>query len=534
MPLYASVDIGSNSVRMMVADVEPNQKTQILAEDRQVTRLGASVFAGGSISEDAMRFVCDNLARTAQVIHRFDLKGLRAVATSAVRDANNQHEFLARAEEALGYPVEIISGSEEARLIHLGVQARWPQPGRRILLIDVGGGSAELIAGDQGLLAESFSKPLGAVRLAAVFLHHDPPLPVELHQMNEYIHEKLADPVTRLGRRFDRTIGTSATAAAIVSAVNKITRAHREDADRLPVSRSEIRRLYQELSGLDLGARRKVTGIGPRRAELIVPGIAVFLHVLEAMDQDSLFYSAAGVRDGIIADLAARGAGGELSRLTTDQRRVVEDMASRYGVQVEHVRKVAQLSHDLFLALAPVHKLRPRQGRMLEAAAYLHDIGHFVSDTGHHKHSYYLVLNSDMAGFTDGERQFIASLCRYHRKSAPTARHPQFQAVTADERQSLILLTPLLRLADSLDRGHGQRVDRITVELRDGNVILGLEATAETDLEMWAAERIADLFHETYGVPLVVIGARTPRSAPSPLTEFGERPEAPAGWPGSA
>ncbi len=519
MPRYAAVDIGSNSVRMLVAEVEANQKMQILAEDRQVTRLGVSVFQGGRISEEAIRFVCENLARIALAIRKFDLHGVRAVATSAVRDANNQHEFIAKAEDALGYPVEIISGSEEARLIHLGVQTRWPQPDRRLLTVDVGGGSVELVVSDRGALAESFSKPLGAVRLTAVFLKHDPPLPVELQQMNEFIKEKLADPVTRLKlQTFDGTIGTSATAAAIVSAVNNIPRMRREDADRLPATVAEVRKLYQDLSRLDLAGRRKVTGIGPRRAEMIVAGTAVFLRVLEVFRQESLHYSVAGVRDGIIADLAARGVGRSLSQLTAEQRQVVEAMAVHYGVQPEHARKVASLARDLFLALTPFHKLAPQYGRLLEAAAYLHDIGHYVSDTGHHKHSYYLVLNSDMAGFTDAERQFVASLCRYHRKSAPSPRHPQFQAVDADDRQSLILLTPLLRLADSLDRGHVQRVERINVELRNGNVVLGLESGGDSELEMWAVERIADLFHETYGVPLVVKMAQTKSPAPSELT----------------
>jgi exopolyphosphatase/guanosine-5'-triphosphate,3'-diphosphate pyrophosphatase len=173
---------------------------------------------------------------------------------------------------------------------------------------------------------------------------------------------------------------------------------------------------------------------------------------------------------------------------------------------------------------------------MLEAAAYLHDIGHFVSDTGHHKHSYYLVLNSDMAGFTDAERQFIASLCRYHRKSNPTHRHPQFQAVPTEQRQSLILLTPLLRLADSLDRGHNQRIEGIAVALRNGNVVLGLESSGEIDLEVWAAERIAEQFHAVYGVPLVVRAARTAPSAPTlaALTGSEEPPEVPAERQGSA
>ncbi len=505
MPHYAAVDIGSNSVRMMVADVGPNQRVQILTEDRQVTRLGASVFLKGRVSADATQLVLDNLAKWAQAIRKFEVAGMRAVATSAIRDAGNQQEFLARAQTALGHPVEVISGQEEARLVELGVRLRWPLPGERILIVDVGGGSTELVVSNHGALAEAFSKPLGAVRLNEVFLKHDPPLPLELHQMNEYIDEKLADPVKRLtGTPFDRVIGTSATAAAIVSAANGVPRAKRDEADRLRASAAQVKKLYQDVSTSDLAARRKMPGIGPRRAELIVAGAAVFHKVLQQFQLASLHYSAAGVRDGIIADLAARGVGGAYSKLSPDQRRVVEQMALHYGVQLDHVRKVAAIAQDLFVSLQPLHKLLPQYGRLLEAAAYLHDIGHYVSDTGHHKHSYYLTANSDMPEFTDAERMFIAALCRYHRRSAPNPRHPQFQAVDPAERQALVLLTPLLRLADSLDRSHEQRVNSVGVELRNGNVVLNVDSNADTDLELWAAARIADLFQETYGVPLVL------------------------------
>jgi exopolyphosphatase/guanosine-5'-triphosphate,3'-diphosphate pyrophosphatase len=463
---------------------------------------------------------------------------VRAVATAAVRDATNQQELLARASAALGSDVEIISGQEEARLIHLGVQSRWPHPKERFLIIDIGGGSAEIILSDDDRIGQAFSKPLGALRLQELFLRTDPPRASELHRLEEYIAERIGPAVRRIEPiRIDRVVGTSATASAVVCAANRIPRPRREEADRQRATTAHIRRLYREICTLDANARQRITGIGPRRAEIIIPGTAVLLRILEALNMPALFYSSAGVRDGIIADLAARGAGSSLSQLTEDQRRVVQTMAARYGVQAEHAHKVASLAHDLFLALTPLHKLPPQQGRMLEAAAYLHDIGHYVSDTGHHKHSYYLVLNSDMAGFTDAERQFIASLCRYHRRSSPTPRHPQFQALDANGRQSLILLTPLLRLADSLDRGHAQRVGRITVELRSGNVVLTLHPGGELELEMWAAERIADLFHETYGVPLVVNVAQTKPPAPSLLsgtTAFVERPGAPPGSRGSA
>lgn len=503
MPRYAAIDIGSNSVRMLAAETIPGAPTRILAGDREVTRLGAGVFLDGKITPEAIELVCGNLARMAQVYRRLDVIGVRAVATSAVRDASNQQEFLQRASEVLGVPVEIISGQEEARLIQLGVQARWPQANHRVLIVDVGGGSAEIILSEQGALTEAFSKPLGAVRLTEVFLKNDPPAPLELHRMDEYIEEKLATPLRRIGPGpFDRAIATSATAAAIVCAVNRVRRSRRDEADRLKASVAQIRRFYREVRELGLAGRREIVGIGPKRAELIVAGAAVFLRVLELFQQPSLHYSGAGVRDGIIADLAARGVGRELSMLNRDQRRAVEQMARRYGVQVAHARKVAELAQQLFASLEPLHQLAPGFGKLLEASAYLHDIGHFVSDTGHHKHSYYLVAHSDLPGFTNRERQIIALLCRYHRKAMPVPRHSPFQTVDPDARRAIVLLTPLLRIADSLDRSHDQRVSNLHLQVKNGAVAITLESPADTDLEIWAVERVAGSFREAYQVPL--------------------------------
>jgi exopolyphosphatase/guanosine-5'-triphosphate,3'-diphosphate pyrophosphatase len=503
MARYAAVDVGSNSVRMMAAEVGPGGRMEILAQDRQVTRLGSTVFRNGRIGQEAKQFVCENLARMAQSYRKLEVVGVRAVATSAVRDAANQQDFLEKASQALGSRVELISGQEEARLIHLGVQARWAQPDKRVLMIDLGGGSAEIIASENGVLTEAFSKPLGAVRLSEVFLRTDPPTPLELHRMDEYIEEKLANPLRRLASRpFHRVIATSATAAALVCAVNRIPRARRDEADRLRATVSQVRKFYFDVRARALDQRRKIPGIGPRRAELIVAGAAVFLRGLEAFKQPSLYYSAAGVRDGIIADLAARGVGRELSMLTRDQRRTVEQMAQRYGVQVPHARKVAELAHKLFEGAQPLHKLPPNAGKLLEASAYLHDIGHFVSDSSHHKHSYYLVAHSDMPGFTDNERQIIALLCRYHRRSMPTVRHAPFQAIDPDSRRTITLLAPLLRIADSLDRSHEQRVLDMDVQLRNGDVAIALDSKADTDLDIWAAERTADVFREAYLLPL--------------------------------
>jgi exopolyphosphatase/guanosine-5'-triphosphate,3'-diphosphate pyrophosphatase len=503
MPRYAAVDIGSNSVRMMVADVT-SAGTAILAQDRQVTRLGSSVFQEGRISASALQFLCEQLTRMAATFRGFQVSAIRAVATSAVRDAANQDEFRARTQAALGVPVEIISGEEEARLIFLGVQQRWPDNNERMLIVDIGGGSTEFLLNDRGTFLEPFSRPLGAVRLTEVFLKSDPPTDLELRQMNEFIAEKLAGPRENIHGPFDRGVGTSSTAAALVCAANGIPRPQREEADRLHSTTSQVRALYQRLSAMDLAARRGVTGIGPRRAELIVAGSAVLLQSMEAFGLESIAYSMAGVRDGIIADLAARGEGRALSRLDAEQRRVVEEMAQRYGVKPGHARKVGSLALHLFDAFQPLHKLPPIYGKLIEAAGYLHDVGHFVSNSAHHKHSLYLVSNSPMPGFTDAERQCIAVLCRYHRRTAPGPKHPFFETVTSSERRPVILLTPLLRLADSLDRGHQQNVRDITVKLENRQAVIELEASRNTDLELWAADRIADLFRATYEIALTV------------------------------
>ena len=511
MPRYAAIDIGSNSVRMMAAEVSHGE-THILAEDRQVTRLGESVFRDGRISKEALDFLCATLARMSASYSRLDVIGVRAVATSAVRDARNQQEFLQRSSTAVGTNVEVISGPEEARLIHLGVEARWPRPKERTLTIDIGGGSGEFIISQNGQLIDAISKPLGAVRVTEVFLKNDPPQPEELRRLDAYIDEKLGAFVKEHGvEKFDRVLGTSATAAAIISAVNQVPRMKRDEADRMRVSASQIRDLYLRLIESDLAARRKMTGIGPKRAEIVIGGTAVFTRSLDMFGQRSLYYCSAGVRDGIIADLAARGVGRELSQLSREQRSLVESMARRYEVTMKHARHVACLAHRLFELLQPVHQLAPPAGKLLEAAGYLHDIGHFVSGTAHHKHSAYLVANSDMPGFTDKERLTLAALCRFHRKSMPQAGHSHFQALDADSKRVVMSLAPLLRLADALDRSHEQKVRNISSALRDGNLSVLVESDADVDLEIWAANEAAKAFREAYGKPISLQRAKALR-----------------------
>jgi exopolyphosphatase/guanosine-5'-triphosphate,3'-diphosphate pyrophosphatase len=495
---------------MEAAEVSPGHPPKVLASDREVTRLGESVFRAGAVSEEALKATCAVLGRMAELYRKLDVVGVRAVATSAIRDTRNQREFLERASEAAGTHVEIISGTEESRLIHLGVESVWPQEHRRVLILDIGGGSAEIIAAEDKRIRLAASKPLGAVRLREIFLKDDPPSPVQLHQMREFIDDKLASLVRRLGQtKWDRAIATSATAAAVASAVARVPGSQREDVDRLRITTAQTRKLFWKVAAMSVAERRKIKGFGPRRAEIIVPGMAVLLRFLEELHLPAIYYSRAGVRDGIIADLAARNVGAELSRLNPEQRREVEHMSHRYGVSADHARSVAHIANLLFTAMQPLHHLPPATGKLLEAACYLLDVGHFISSSSHHKHSHYVVAHADMPGFTERERILVAALCRYHRKAMPASMHPAWQNLTAEERRTLWLLIPLVRLADNMVRGPEQRIRGLDCHLEDGHVTLQVHATGDIDLEQWGAERAGDAFQQVYGRTITLTKART-------------------------
>jgi exopolyphosphatase/guanosine-5'-triphosphate,3'-diphosphate pyrophosphatase len=505
MSRYAAIDIGSNSIRMLAAEVSSSHSMKVLAADRQVVRLGRTVFREGKLAASEIELACQVLGRMVEQYRKLDMAGVRAVGTAALRDASNRDEFLARAAAIIGHPVEVISGLEEARLIHLGVQRLWPHPQQRVLMMDVGGGSAELILSEGGRLVEAFSKPLGALRLTEVFLKSDPPSERELARMRKYIQERIAGPVARFGTaKVDRMIATSATAAAAVCAVNHVRRSRRDRADRLQATAPQLRQLFREVCSRDSGGRAKITGIGPKRAEIIVAGVAVLHEVVQELRLNRLYYSAAGVREGIIADLSHRQVGMEQARLNADERRAVRALGRRYGVSAPHVRKVADLAGMLFQGLRPLHRLPLAKGRLLEAAAYLYNIGHFVNESRHHRHSMYLVANSDLPGFEDREKTVIATLCRYHRKSMPQASHETFQALHPEDRNSVVLLTPLLRLAVALDQSQEQRVERVEAVVQQTLVELRLFSERDVDIEQWQTEQVAGVFREAYGVPLAV------------------------------
>jgi exopolyphosphatase/guanosine-5'-triphosphate,3'-diphosphate pyrophosphatase len=505
MSRYAAIDIGSNSIRMMAAEVDPHKPVQVLAEDRQVVRLGTGVFREGRLTNSSIELGLQVLTRMAAEYRKHDVLAVQAVGTAALRDASNRNDFLKPAADILGTPIEVISGLEEARLIQLGVQARWPHPSSRILIVDIGGGSAELILAEHGHFIEAVSKPLGAVRLTEMFLKSDPADPREIARMQTYIQERIAGPIARFAQTdVDRMIATSSTAAATVCATNSLKRSRREEADRTPSTARAVRELFREVSTRNLDGRANITGIGPRRAEIIVAGVAVLNEILRGMRLPRMYFSAAGVRDGIIADLAKRKVGMEKARMDVDQSRVVRALTRQYGISMPHVKKVAELASMLFESLRNLHRLPPHNGRVLEAAAYLYNIGHFVNESKHHRHSMYLVANSDLPGFDDREHLMIANLCRYHRKSLPQLSHETFQALPPEDQRTVELLTPLLRIAVALDQSQEQLVERVEVEALQTSVELRIFSEGDVDMEQWQAGQVSPAFEQIYGLPLSV------------------------------
>lgn len=484
---------------MLAAEVTANAGLRQLAEDRQVTRIGESVFATGEVSAETLDLVVNVLERMRKTIAPLEVAGMRAVATSAVRDARNQQEFLRRANAALGAEVEIVSGQEEARLIHHGVVAEPAYARGRHLLIDIGGGSAEFILNEDGALRGAYSKPLGAVRLWQNFIHSDPATPLELIQLEQYIDEKIGEAVSEFGSGgIDFAIGTSASASAAICAVKAIPRADRATAGGARASREDLELLYRRLAPMSLEERRKVTGIGPRRAEIIVPGVALLARALARFGVEHLVYSSAGVRDGIILDLDARGVGIARLTLTEEQRAVVEGVAHKFGVELARARRTARFSLDLFVGLEQLHVLPPRFGRILEAAAYLRNVGHHISATKHHKHSHYIVSGVELPSFTENERRLIAVLCRYHRKSMPVNSHVEFTSLSEADRKAVLLLIPLIRIADACGRSDEERISKLLCRYAGGTVTMELRHERPLDLELWAIGGSLPIFRDVY------------------------------------
>jgi exopolyphosphatase/guanosine-5'-triphosphate,3'-diphosphate pyrophosphatase len=503
MPIFAAVDIGANSVRLEIARLI-RHRLEPIHTDREVTRLGESVFDTGFLSSETMAHTIQVLRRFHKASQTHGVNAVRVVATSSLRDARNAQAFIDWVRSATGWKVEVISGIEEGRLIHLAVMANMRRAATsRALLFDLGGGSCEVTLSNEGQIEHMVSLPLGAVRLTREFLKRDPPKKKELERMRDYITEELA--------RFDKhanaanlqmAIGTSGTAAAIAGVYTS-----RVDSKPTTVPTTSVVQIAAELAKRTTAQRATMRGIGTRRAEIIVAGATVFAELLTRLKVPSFRYSALGLRDGLLTQMAA-----DYDRHTSFQRHIETQrrdallgMCKHYEVDTKFALRIRDLALQLFHGLHKLHQLPPDYEHWITAAAVLHEIGSFINRAGRRRHTYYIISHSEIFGYTVHQRHLIAAIARYVGKSYPTPEARPMRPLTEDEKTLVPKAVVLLRLARALEQSRTGAVTDVQVRVQAERVIVQLKTKRTgADLELWALEKERAYFRNVFGRELTV------------------------------
>jgi exopolyphosphatase / guanosine-5'-triphosphate,3'-diphosphate pyrophosphatase len=528
MPTFAAIDIGSNSCRLKIAKVAAH-RLKTLVEDREVTRLGGSVFDTGLISPEAMAATLRALKRFQRAVQSHGVDRIRVVATAAMRDARNAPAFQAWVKAETGWNMEIISGLEEGRLIHLGVTGAEPGAGGRVLLIDLGGGSCELTLSEHKRIKETISLPLGAVRLTEQFLPTDPAPADGLGRMRQLIARDLRRAHRRIQPgRVPLVIGTSGTAAALSEACApgiKIVKTGSKSAPKMVVRRTRadraqrsailagmvttkaVRKLAGKIAKMSLPEREAIPGIGPRRAEIIVAGAEVYAEILDSFGLPGFRYSPLGLRDGILAQmLAEQDARAKAHREFEHERwESVLATARRYGVDPRHSEPVRGHVVQLFRELKSLHQLAPEYESWLAAAAILRDTGKFINHQGHHRHTQYIISSSEIYGYTQLHRTLVSAIARYLGKSRPQPGDRALRNIPAEEHKNVHRAVVLLRLAVALNQDRASDVVRVGVRVYPKRVYLELRAgRTGAELELWSLRKEAGYFREVFGRELFV------------------------------
>jgi exopolyphosphatase / guanosine-5'-triphosphate,3'-diphosphate pyrophosphatase len=505
--ILAAIDIGSNSIHQVVVETDREKPFRVLASAKEMVRLGRSAARDRRLSSAAIGRAVEALKRFRENAESHGAREILTTATSAVREADNRQEFIERVAKETGLHVELLSGIEEARMIALAVAMRMPQSNEcRALAIDIGGGSTELPVTQNGEPTVLISLKLGSVRLTEQSLTSDPPSEKALRRLRAELRAVIAQRAPEINAvGFDVCYGTSGTIAALERvalhrSLGKHTAAQRPAAS---LSLAEVRNVNEELARLSLAERARVEGLNRARAEIIVAGGQLLEALMETLGVQQLTVCDWALREGvIIAHLIKRGAtvSSSASRLERDPSlRGALALAAHYRADLKHAHRVAYLAQQLFDDLRPLHQLGGEHRRLLMAAAVLHDIGYLVSHTEHHKHSAYLIDNSELTGFTDSEIAVIANVARYHRSSLPKSKHPYFAALPIETRAIVRKLAALLRIADALDRDHEGRVRSVRVETGTKTVRLFATCARPSETTLWRMEERADLFEQEFG-----------------------------------
>ena len=491
----AAIDVGTNSFHIVVARVSADGTIEPLERAKEMVRLGDSAFRG-MISPDAFQLGVDTIRRFRAMAERSGADAIVAVATSAVREAENGGDFVRVIRDETGIELTVILGNEEARLIYLGARAALNLAGRRALIVDIGGGSVELVVGDHREAYYTTSLKLGVLRLLEHWKLGDPITPDQRARLAEHLHRALEEPTAAIRKiGFDLVAMTSGTERTI--------------ADILPpgpdkprrVAFSDLYALEDRLCALGSAERAKVPGLDAKRVDSIVPGIILTRSLLEMVHADEYLLCEAALREGLVADYAARNRPGIqlVDEFPDLRRRSVVRLARRCQANEAHARHVAKLALDLFRGTRPLHNLPNSDGELLEFAALLHDIGFLIAQSKHHKHAAYLIENADLQGFSPEEIQLLSLVARYHRKATPKEAHEPYGRLPEPKRARVRVLAALLRVADGLDRGYAQLVRGVRCNVGEKSVEVVMTAASEPELEIFSARRKRDLFEEALG-----------------------------------
>lgn len=529
----AAIDIGTNSIHMIVVRVRPDLSFEIIDREKEMVRLGAGGLDGRALAKPAMDAALLVLSKFRRLAESHRVERIEAVATSAVREAQNGGEFLKAIVSQTGIRARVISGNEEARLIHLAAAYGVGMSSDVGVVIDIGGGSVEITRGSGPKMTVGRSFKLGVIRLTERFVKSDPISERDERKMVRFIEAELKAYLKDLATAgFARVIGTSGTILSVgtIAAADEDGVAPTSIRNRR-IAAKQVHRVREILCTVGLRKRVLVPGLDPRRADIAVAGSILIDVILRRLGADELTLCDMSLREGLVLDYIARHRKeiAAAERYPDVRRRSVIELAERCNYIPEHAQCIATLATALFDSTRSVHGLSDQEREWLEYAALLHDVGVHISYEKHHKHSYYLIRNGDLRGFEPDEIETIALVARYHRRAVPMRGHEGFADLPKKRRDVVTTLSAMLRLAESLDRSHSQIVSNVAFVDRGEDGLLTLHTTGDAELELWAASRHAEPFEQVLGKPLRITALQRAAVQANPAASVDGAVAAPPG-----
>lgn len=503
----AALDLGSNSFHLLVADAHPDGTFEPLIQEKEILRLADNVTRNGRIGEETAAQAVEVVSRFRALAEGVDAHEIVACATSALREAEDSAALVDRIEGEAGVRVEVISGKEEARLIFAAVRASVVIDPAPALALDLGGGSLELMVGDQLGLAWCQSVKLGVGRLSAELVRHDPLSAGDRRRLAGRITSVLAPIASEVESLSPQMlVGSSGTLCALIRmAAARRTGTVAPTVNQLKVRMKDLLAIHEQIFELTAAERERLPGIDARRADLLPAGSMLLITAMELFGLTELVGCEWALREGIVLNAIGHHTQADWSGEPRNLRREsVDDLGRRCNWQERHARQVARLAVDLFDGTSELHGLGHHERELLEHGALLHDIGEHVSIEGHDKHTAYLIQHGRLRGFAPDEVAVLASLGRFHRRGNPKLSFEPFASLPPARRDRVTKLIALLRIADGLDRNHGASVEGIGVKLEDGRVRLLIHASGDIDLELWGLRRKRELFERVFDMPLDV------------------------------